>query len=73
MTNSRGVNRPTVARPARLAMSPQDYQKLGLEKGRMEPWEDAVHTDGSPGSHEWWYIDAEVDGAPIHLEFTTHG
>ena len=33
MANSRGVNRPSVARPARLAMSPQDYQKLGLEKG----------------------------------------
>jgi len=71
MTNSRGVNRPSVARPARLAMSPQDYQKLGLEKGRMEPWEDAAHTDGSPGTHEWWYIDAEVDGAALAIFMTT--
>ena len=71
MTNSSGVNRPSVARPGRLAMSPQDYQKLGLEKGRMEPWEDAAHTDGSPGTHEWWYIDAEVDGAALAIFMTT--
>jgi hypothetical protein len=65
MTNSRGVNRPFVARPA---MFPQDYQKLGLEKGRTEPWEDAAHTDGSPGTHEWWYIDAVYNNVTVSLK-----
>jgi hypothetical protein len=61
----------TLALPARVGESPQDYQRLGLEKGRMAPWEDGAHNDGSPGTFEWWYIDAEVDGSTLAIFMMT--
>jgi hypothetical protein len=60
-----------VALPARMGNSPQDFQRLGLQKDRMEPWEDGAHTDGSPGTWEWWYMDAEFDGATLAIFMMT--
>ena len=60
-----------VALPARMGNSPQDFQRLGLHKDRMEPWEDGAHTDGSPGTWEWWYMDAEFDGATLAIFMMT--
>jgi hypothetical protein len=51
------------ALPARVGQSPEDFQRLGVERGRMARWEDGAHNDGGPGTFEWWYIDAEVDGS----------
>src|SRR3981081_1502543 len=61
----------TLALPAGVGQSAQDYQRLGLERGRMAPWEDGAHNDGSPGTFEWWYIDAEVDGSTLAIFMMT--
>jgi hypothetical protein len=37
----------------------------------MAPWEDGAHNDGSPGTFEWWYIDAEVDGSTLAIFMMT--
>jgi hypothetical protein len=61
----------TLALPARVGQSAQDYQRLGLERDRMAPWEDGAHNDGSPGTFEWWYIDAEVEGSTLAIFMMT--
>lgn len=37
------------------------YEKLGLSKDKIEPWEDGMHTDGSKNTYEWWYFDFHFD------------
>jgi hypothetical protein len=41
------------------------YQKMGLKRGIVEPWEDGLRTDGSRGTYEWWYTDAHFSDGTI--------
>ncbi|WP_301124962.1 hydroxyneurosporene dehydrogenase [Streptomyces cacaoi] len=55
---------------ARQAESEAEYVRLGLARDRVEAWEDAARTDNSPGSYEWWYLDAHLDdGAKLVVVF----
>ncbi len=45
----------------RLMNTPADYQKLGVNPDRIEPWEDGRRDDSRPGAFEWWYFDMLLD------------
>jgi hypothetical protein len=58
--------------PARQGGTPDDYARIGIEPHEIKPWEDAMRTDGSPGTYEWWYFDAHLDdGAKLVVVFLT--
>jgi CrtC N-terminal lipocalin domain len=58
--------------PARLGATPEDYARLGIKRGAVEPFEDGARTDGAPGTYEWWYFDAHPDdGAKLVVVFYT--
>ena len=58
--------------PARLAASPEDYQRLNLEKGHIAQWEDGQRVDAAAPFIEWWYFDADLDdGAKLAVIFCT--
>jgi hypothetical protein len=55
-------------RLATMADSDADYQRLGLSRTSIEPWEDGARTDNSPGTYEWRYFDAHLtDGVKLVL------
>jgi len=57
---------------ARVADRDEDYARLGLTRGRIEPWEDGMRTSGGRGSYEWWYFDAHLDdGSSLVITFCT--
>jgi hypothetical protein len=57
---------------ARLGSTPEDYTRMGIERGVIKPWEDGMRTDGSPGTYEWWYFDAHLDdGTRLVVVFQT--
>ncbi len=57
---------------ARLADRDEDYVRLGLQRDRIEPWEDGMRTSGGPGSYEWWYFDSHLeDGSSLVVTFYT--
>ncbi len=57
---------------ARLAGREEDYARLGLHRGAVEPWEDGMRTSGGPGSYEWWYFDSHLeDGSSLVITFYT--
>src|ERR1700722_13482325 len=52
------------------AASNADYERLGLSRDTIAPWEDGARTDGGHGSFEWWYFDAHLDdGAALVVMF----
>src|ERR1700683_5009022 len=54
------------------AASDADYERLGLSRDTIAPWEDGARTDGGRGSFEWWYFDAHLDdGAALVVVFQT--
>ena len=58
------------ARLAGIADAPADYERLGLSRSEIAPWEDGARTDDSPGTYEWWYFDAHLaDGAKLVVSF----
>ncbi len=58
--------------PSHLAASPQEYERLGIKKGQVEPWEDGIRTGGGKGTYEWWYFDAHLsDGSKTVIVFYT--
>ncbi len=62
----------TPAPLARSADRDEDYARLGLRRGRIEPWEDGMRTSGGRGSYEWWYFDAHLaDGSSLVVTFYT--
>lgn len=55
---------------AETASSDADYERLGLARRAIEPWEDGARTDNRPGTYEWWYFDAHLDdGAKLVVVF----
>ena len=62
----------TDVEPVLLAASPDDYKRLGLVKGRVEPWEDGLRLDPERPNIEWWYFDSLLDdGAKLAVSFCT--
>jgi hypothetical protein len=58
--------------PARLASTPQDYQRFGISAETIAPHEDGMRTDGSKGTFEWWYFDSTLtDGSSLVITFNT--
>ena len=50
----------------------EHYEKLGLKKDRVEPWEDGLRTEGIDGDYEWWYSDFTfTDGTKLVIVFYT--
>lgn len=59
-----------MAKHAWLAVSAQEYEKLGLAPGAPALWEDGLRTDGAKGSYEWWYFDSKLnDGSSLVIVF----
>ena len=57
---------------ARLADRDDDYARLGLRRGEIQPWEDGMRTSGGRGSYEWWYFDSHLDdGSSLVVTFYT--
>src|SRR6266567_535129 len=53
-----------------MANSDAEYERLGLSRTSIAPWEDGARTDDSAGSYEWWYFDAHLaDGAKLVVTF----
>jgi len=60
----------TAAPLAVTASSDADYERLGLARKDIKPWEDGARTDDRPGTYEWWYFDAHLDdGAKLVVVF----
>lgn len=58
--------------PAILGTSSSDFRKLGMNPMRVEPFEDGLRTDHSPGQYEWWYFDAHFeDNSKVVVVFFT--
>src|SRR3989441_3958311 len=52
------------------ANSVADYQRFGLSRETIAPWEDGARTDNAAGTYEWWYFDAHLaDGAKLVVAF----
>jgi hypothetical protein len=57
---------------ARFADDPEDFLKLGIERGPIEAFEDGMRTRGGPGGYEWWYFDSHLDdGSSLVIVFYT--
>jgi hypothetical protein len=57
---------------ARLGSTPEDYERIGIQRDHVLAWEDGARTDGSAGTYEWWYFDARLDdGAKLVVVFFT--
>ena len=55
-----------------MADRAEDYQRLGLNRDEIEPWEDGLRTHGGRGTYEWWYFDAHLDdGSKLVIVFYT--
>src|SRR6266566_8219258 len=53
-----------------MANSDAEYERLGLSRTSIEPWEDGARTDDSAGTYERWYFDAHLaDGAKLVVTF----
>src|SRR6266851_6688502 len=50
-----------VAPLAVIASEDADYERLGLARDAVAPWEDGARTDNGRGTYEWWYFDAHLD------------
>src|ERR1700736_3095721 len=44
-----------------IASEDTDYERLGLARDVVAPWEDGARTDNRRGTYEWWYFDAHLD------------
>ncbi len=57
---------------ARAADRDDDYARLGLKRGEIQPWEDGIRTSGGHNSFEWWYFDSHLeDGTKLVITFYT--
>ena len=46
---------------AKVLNEPEDYARIGVKPGVVEPWEDGRRRDSSAGVMENWYFDANMD------------
>ena len=54
--------KPGHAEPlAVIASEDADYERLGLARDVVAPWEDGARTENRRGTYEWWYFDAHLD------------
>ncbi|MCB1720302.1 MAG: hydroxyneurosporene dehydrogenase [Alphaproteobacteria bacterium] len=54
------------------AASDADYQRLGLDRKVVAPWEDGIRLGTEKGTYEWWYFDAHLEnGATVVVVFYT--
>jgi hypothetical protein len=44
-----------------IASEDGDYERLGLARNAVAPWEDGARTGNRPGTYEWWYFDSHLD------------
>jgi hypothetical protein len=44
-----------------LASTAADYERYGVARDSIDPFEDGARTDGQAGTYEWWYFDALLD------------
>jgi hypothetical protein len=44
-----------------VASEDADYERLGLARDAVAPWEDGARTDNRRGTYEWWYFDSHLD------------
>jgi hypothetical protein len=44
-----------------IASEDADYERLGLARDAVAPWEDGARTDNRRGTYEWWYFDSHLD------------
>jgi hypothetical protein len=59
-----------VAPLAVIASDDSDYERLGLSRDAVAPWEDGARTDNRRGTYEWWYFDALFnDGSSLVIVF----
>jgi predicted secreted hydrolase len=59
-----------VAPLAVIASDDADYERLGLSRDAVAPWEDGARTDNRRGTYEWWYFDALLnDGSSLVVVF----
>lgn len=59
-------------KPVRPATEVDDYSRLGLESGEIDPREDGLHLDPAQPNIEWWYFDSILDdGAKPAVIFMT--
>ncbi|MFF1450487.1 lipocalin-like domain-containing protein [Streptomyces sp. NPDC058274] len=56
-----------------MAEEAADYERLGIARGDIAPWEDGFRSrPGGPGTFEWWYFDAVLDdGSTLVINFMT--
>ena len=47
---------------ASAARASDDYARFRLHPTTVAQWEDGARTDNRPGTYEWWYFDAHLDG-----------
>jgi predicted secreted hydrolase len=68
-----GINRAsTTDGRAVVTSSDDDYEKLGISRSQVEPWEDGMRTTGGKGNYEWWYFDSTLkDGSTLVVVFYT--
>lgn len=51
---------------------PEDYERMGTKKGKIERWEDGKRDDDRAGVYEWWYFDMILDdGSKAVIHFNT--
>ncbi len=55
------LNHTDEAPLAVIASDDADYERLGLAREAVAPWEDAARTDNRRGTYEWWYLDSHLD------------
>lgn len=48
------------------------YEKLGISRNEIKPWEDGMRTSGKDNTYEWWYFDSHYsDGTVLVIVFYT--
>lgn len=58
--------------PVRVMDQPQDYLRMGTQRGMIEAWEDGKRDDDRAGVYEWWYFDMILDdGSKAVIHFNT--
>jgi hypothetical protein len=53
-----------------IASEDAGYERWGLARDAIAPWEDGARTDNRRGTYEWWYFDALLeDGSSLVVVF----